>query len=354
MAGLARVVVHVRRGGAGGPARFGQSVTGTFCPAHEDAAVVSCGLDGGRFLLSDMPFPGSTVALLKRPSFCPAKRLGEQPELALPAELRGRGVAAGVAVLLQASTGRVLLTRRAGTLSIFPNVWVPPAAGRGAAGAGGGDGAAPGSGDLLLEDARPLGGNVRLGWGGSAPPPLPDGAGHPWVRGAAPGRCLPPPTDTAAPARGAGGWPWGPLPSSSVSPQSVYPPMLSRGLPRRHHIVTYLLLLSAESHEQLEARMRPSESEVSAYAWLEPPVLEAIAATEDGAESLGNVPSALPATVGITELSTGSSSTVQLPTATFLNTAPAEGEDVERVSTGTKFALRLWLESLGEQGRAWP
>ena len=35
-------------------------------------------------------------------------------------------------------------------------------------------------------------------------------------------------------------------------PQSIYPPMLSRGLPRRHHIVTYLLLLSAEPHEQLE------------------------------------------------------------------------------------------------------
>ncbi|XP_074896884.1 m7GpppN-mRNA hydrolase NUDT17 isoform X3 [Buteo buteo] len=126
MAGLARVLVHVRCGGAGGPARFGQSVTGAFCPAHEDAAVVSCGLDRGRFLLSDVAFPGSTTALLKRPSFCPAKRLGEQPELALPAELRGRGVAAGVAVLLQTSTGRILLTRRAGTLSIFPNVWVPP------------------------------------------------------------------------------------------------------------------------------------------------------------------------------------------------------------------------------------
>lgn len=122
--------------------------------------MVSCGLDRGRFLLSDAAFPGSTTALLKvgggrgtpasppsatppppppcplrspsplpppqRPSFCPAKRLGEQPELALPAELRGRGVAAGVAVLLQTSTGRILLTRRAGTLSIFPNVWVPP------------------------------------------------------------------------------------------------------------------------------------------------------------------------------------------------------------------------------------
>lgn len=52
----------------------------------------------------------------------------------------------------------------------------------------------------------------------------------------------------------------------------------------------------------------------------------------------------------ITELSNGSSSTTQLPTSTFLNTAPAEGEDVERVSTGTKFALQLWLESLREQG----
>lgn len=106
--------------------------------------------------------------------------------------------------------------------------------------------------------------------------------------------------------------------------QSIYPPMLSQGLPRRHHIITYLLLLSTESHEQLEvrtwtralavcpwggnsspecclgvqARMCPSESEVSAYAWLEPPVLEAIAATEDGAESLRNGPSVLPATVG--------------------------------------------------------
>lgn len=36
--------------------------------------------------------------------------------------------------------------------------------------------------------------------------------------------------------------------------QSIYPPMLSQGLPRRHHIVTYLLLLSTESHEQLEVR----------------------------------------------------------------------------------------------------
>lgn len=127
--------------------------------------MVSCGLDRGRFLLSDVPFPGSTLALLKvgppppgpvpppgvsprrhpvpsrplspqRPPFCPAKRLGEQPAAAVPAELRGRGVAAGVAVLLRDSTGRILLTRRAPTLSIFPSVWVPPGE---SAGWGGGD-----------------------------------------------------------------------------------------------------------------------------------------------------------------------------------------------------------------------
>ncbi|XP_054038509.1 nucleoside diphosphate-linked moiety X motif 17 isoform X8 [Rissa tridactyla] len=237
-----------------------QSVTGTFCPAQEDVAVVSCGLDRGRFLLSDVAFPGSTPALLKL----------------LDVGLRE----------LEEETG---LRLEAGTFS-----W------------------------------RMLG---------------------LWEVTALPGGALSTPGGTPA------------VPSCTrapLSPQSIYPPMLSRGLPRRHHIVTYLLLLCQEPHQGLDARMRPSESEVSAYAWLEPPVLEAIAATEDGAETLSNVPSELPATVSITEVSGGSSSTTQLPTATLLNTAPAEGEDVERVSTGTKFALRLCLESLRERGQVQP
>lgn len=125
--------------------------------------------------------------------------------------------------------------------------------------------------------------------------------------------------------------------------------------------------------------MRPSESEVSAYAWLEPPVLEAIAATEEGAETPGIVPSALPATIrwgtgtergcgapdssvprhlvpchlpsrSITELSGGSSRVTHVPTATLLPAAPVHGDDVEWVSAGTKFALRLCLESLGHGG----
>lgn len=42
-----------------------QSVTGVFCPAHTDVAPVSCGLERGHFLISDVPFPGSAVTVLK-------------------------------------------------------------------------------------------------------------------------------------------------------------------------------------------------------------------------------------------------------------------------------------------------
>lgn len=35
-----------------------------------------------------------------------------------------------------------------------------------------------------------------------------------------------------------------------------------------------------------------------------------------------------------------------LPASLFCNRAPDHGEDIERVSTGTKFALELWLKTL--------
>lgn len=45
---------------------------------------------------------------------------------ATPLDVQQRGVDVGVAVLLQTSDERVLLTRRAKELHIFPNLWVPP------------------------------------------------------------------------------------------------------------------------------------------------------------------------------------------------------------------------------------
>uniref|UniRef100_A0A8C0IZX0 m7GpppN-mRNA hydrolase NUDT17 n=1 Tax=Chelonoidis abingdonii TaxID=106734 RepID=A0A8C0IZX0_CHEAB len=264
-----------------------QSITGHFCASHEDEATVCCGLDQNQFVISDSEFPGSTQILLKRPSFCPIKHLEERQAAALPEALRGRGVDVGVAVILQSVDRRVLLTRRAKNLSIFPNIWVPP------------------------------GERTRMKLAGLRE--LQEETGLRLEPGEFSWRML-------------GLW------------ESVYPPMLSRGLPRRHHIVVYLLLLSTESHQQLQTRIKADESEVSAYAWLEPHVLECIAAVEDGAENTERIPNNLPTTIEATELSGGSAQPTELPAATFLNTAPAAGEDVERVSTGTRFALRLWAQ----------
>ncbi|XP_077048076.1 m7GpppN-mRNA hydrolase NUDT17 isoform X2 [Agelaius phoeniceus] len=197
MAG-ARVLVHVRRAGAGGAAAFGQSVTGVFCPAHTDVALVSCGLERGRFLISDVPFPGSTVTVLKRPPFCPAK---------LGGDTRGdrgghAGVVAAVAVLLEAACGHVLLTRRATTLRHFPNVWVPP-----------GGHLEPGE-ELVAAGLRELAEETGL-------------------------RLEP------------GTFSWHLLGLW----ESLFPPSLSWGPPRCHHIVTYLGLRSAEPRQRLQGSM---------------------------------------------------------------------------------------------------
>ncbi|TRZ09895.1 hypothetical protein HGM15179_017194 [Zosterops borbonicus] len=301
MAG-ARVLVHVQRAGAGGAAAFGQSVTGAFCPPHSDAAPVSCGLESGRFLISDVPFPGSAVTVLKRPPFCPAKLGG-----AALGDPRGHsGVAAAVAVLLEDKGGHVLLTRRAPGLRHFPGVWVPP-----------GGHLEPGE-ELVTAGLRELAEETGLH--------LEPGTFSWHLLGL-----------------------W----------ESLFPPRLSWGPPRCHHIVTYLGLRSAEPRQQLQARLSPSPCEVSAVAWLEPLVLEAIAATEDGAEGSGpgpgsgsgSFPRELPTTVGITELSADGFQSSRIPTGVLLRRAPARGPDLERVSTGTKFALGRWRDRPGQRDR---
>uniref|UniRef100_A0A8U7NXC1 m7GpppN-mRNA hydrolase NUDT17 n=1 Tax=Corvus moneduloides TaxID=1196302 RepID=A0A8U7NXC1_CORMO len=257
------------------------------CGAAVTVAAVSpwpCGLERGHFLISDVPFPGSAVTVLKRPPFCPAKLGG-----ATLGDQRGHpGVVTAVAVLLEATCGHVLLTRRAATLRHFPNIWVPP-----------GGHLEPGE-ELVAAGLRELAEETGLR--------LEPGT-FSW-------RLL-------------GLW------------ESLFPPTLSWGPPRCHHIVTYLGLRSAEPRQHLQARLCPSPCEVSAVAWLEPPVLEAIAATEEG----------LPATVGIMETSPDGFRNSQIPTGILLRRAPAHGPDLERVSTGTKFALRRWWGDPGRRGR---
>lgn len=126
---------------------FSQSVTGVFS-SSDDQVEVSCSLDKNQFILGgvdggsrvplkvrkspDFIHQTARVMLLlvyfscQRPTFCPIKHISAAEMAAIPLEVQRRGVDTGVAVLLQTSDERVLLTRRAKELRIFSNVWVPP------------------------------------------------------------------------------------------------------------------------------------------------------------------------------------------------------------------------------------
>ncbi|XP_074119402.1 nucleoside diphosphate-linked moiety X motif 17 isoform X8 [Sminthopsis crassicaudata] len=94
-----------------------------------------------------------------------------------------------------------------------------------------------------------------------------------------------------------------------------------------------------------EERVRPNQEEVSAYAWLAPDVLAAVAASEDGPEA-PPLPANLPACVQIVDLQGDATQKLDLPTSTLLRKSLSTRENEERVSTGTKFALGLWLRHL--------
>ncbi|XP_026344888.1 nucleoside diphosphate-linked moiety X motif 17 isoform X2 [Ursus arctos] len=255
-----------------------------------------CGLKRGRLVLSDRPFPGASTRLpLQRPPFCPFVALDQQLR-DRGAELpTNRGVDLGVAVILQSSDQTVLLTRRTRTLSVSPNLWVPP-------------------GGHVELDEELLDGGLRELWEESGLQ-LPQGQ-FSWVP--------------------LGLW------------ESAYPPRLSWGLPKYHHIILYLLMVSQESQQQLQARIKPNPSEVSAFMWLGPDVAAAVAATEDGTETPRHLPQELPPSVLTVELAEdGGARPLALPVSTLLRTTPTTAEGKERVSSGTKFALRLWLQHLG-------
>ncbi|XP_060156279.1 nucleoside diphosphate-linked moiety X motif 17 isoform X2 [Globicephala melas] len=243
-----------------------------------------CGLKRGELVLSDRPFPGASARLPLQQPRAPGAELPTNP-----------GVDLAVAVVLQSSDQTVLLTRRTQTLNVSPNLWVPP-------------------GGHVEPDEELLDGGLRELWEES-------------------GLQLPQGQFSGVPL---GLW------------ESAYPPRLSWGLPKYHHIILYLLVISQESQQQLQARIQPNPREVSALMWLGPDVAAAVAATEDGTETPRHLPQDLPPSVLAVELEeNGGARPLVLPTSTLLRTTPATADSKERVSTGTKFALRLWLQHLG-------
>uniref|UniRef100_A0A3B3BEB2 m7GpppN-mRNA hydrolase NUDT17 n=3 Tax=Oryzias melastigma TaxID=30732 RepID=A0A3B3BEB2_ORYME len=287
-----RILVYVwRERAAPQQAHFLQSLTGFFSDGDDEEVQVSCSLQRNQFILSSGD-EGRRVPL-KRASFCPIKHLSPAEAAAIPPEVRQRGVDVGVSIMLQAADQRVLLTRRAKELRIFPNVWVPPG------------GHVEPEETMLEAGLRELQEETGL-------------------------RLDP----EEVSSRVLGLW------------ESVFPPLLSRGLPHRHHVVVYMLLLSPLSHLQLQSSLSPSPAEVSACVWVDSRLARAIVAAVDGED--GEVPvQQLPSSFSVMEVSAdGALSPSLLPPAALIGRVPSSGPDTERVSTGTKYALDLWLRGL--------
>ncbi|KAL6109866.1 nudt17 [Pungitius sinensis] len=284
-----RVLVHVCKDqSAPQRAQFVQSVTSHFSDGGHDEVEVSCSLERGQFVL--FRGAGGRGTPLKRPAFCPIKHLSVTQSAAIPLDVQRRGVDVGVAIILQTANRRVLLTRRAKELRIFPNVWVPP-------------------GGHLEPDETLLEAGLRELKEETGLQLEPEGV-SPKILGL-----------------------W----------ESVYPPMLSRGLPQRHHIVVYMLLLSRLSHLQLQASLSPSPAEVSACLWADRRLVGVVVSSVDAED--GHVP--LQGSVSVSQVSSdGALSDAAVSLEVLVGRAPVCGPDVERVSTGTKFALELWLKSL--------
>ncbi|XP_070768529.1 nucleoside diphosphate-linked moiety X motif 17 [Enoplosus armatus] len=287
-----RILVHVcKERAAPQRAQFVQSITGHFSGCGDDEVEVNCSLEKNQFILYRGD-EGRGIPL-KRPAFCPIKHLSVTEAAEIPLDVQQRGIDVGVAIILQTANQRVLLTRRAKELRIFPNVWVPP-------------------GGHLEPDETLLDAGLRE---------LKEETGLKLEPEAVSPKIL-------------GLW------------ESVYPPMLSRGLPQRHHIVIYMLLHSPLSHLQLQASLSPSPAEVSACLWADSRLVRAVVSSVDGED--GEVPlDDLPSSVSVSQVSSdGALRDSTLPLTVFVSRAPVSGPDVERVSTGTKFALELWLRSL--------
>ncbi|XP_041740450.1 nucleoside diphosphate-linked moiety X motif 17 isoform X2 [Coregonus clupeaformis] len=294
---VTKILVHLSKNNVAPQcARFVQSITGHFTETLNDEVEVKCSLENNRFILCDCE-KGRGIPL-KRASFCPFKYLSVAEAAAIPLDVQSRGVDVGVAILLQSANQKVLLTRRSSSLRIFPNVWVPP-------------------GGHVELDERLLDAGLRK---------LREETGLKLDPG-----------DVSAQLLGL----W----------ESVFPPMLSRGMPQRHHVVTYMLLNTSLTHQQLQASLHPEPAEVSGCLWVDASLVKAIVSAVDGEEGSGTPQEGLAPTISVLEVSPeGGLSESVLPLSVLCNRAPASGEDVERVSTGTKYALELWLKNLEGQG----
>ncbi|BFZ02393.1 hypothetical protein BsWGS_05432 [Bradybaena similaris] len=247
-------------------------------------------------IISDVSQAGSDTIAIKHPAFCPVLHLNLEA-VSLPEEISTRGVDVGASILLESSDGKILLSRRARHLRIFPGLWVPP-------------------GGHIEENETLLEAGLRE---------LKEETGLDLK----PSDCLQNKIHMLAL--------W----------ESVYPPKLSVGPPIRHHIVVYFhaKLLGELTAEIMERRINFDPGEVDACAWLDTDIVSAIAQSfdEDNDEGINN--DHLPKSFRALVLDDNKKQIFyDLPTEPLVRVLSGSIDDKERVSTGTKFALQKLLQ----------
>lgn len=251
-------------------------------------------LEQNSLIISNSYLPQSCLLHLKHPSFCPIKDLNLH-SLNLKDETLLRGIDTGVAVLLESSDGKILLTKRAAHLHAFPNVWVPP------------------GGHLEMDETLTQAGLREL---------------HEET-----GLSI-----TEAHCEG-----------SQLNPlalwESVYPPRLSLGMPTRHHIVLYLHAKLTETHtaESLFDKLSFDPNEVASCVWVDHTLIRAIVhQTEEDGDHVQTDPT-LPKTVRALVIDKDKKQSAADISVEPLLQSTRHGQNCERVSTGTKYALEQFL-----------
>ncbi len=291
-----RVIAHLRRSAKDSPvaAKFTESIVSALSQQNghskedEDEITVKCSLDSGRFII-DSAAPGDPGgALIRRPPQCPIKLMRQEHVDQLTEDVISRGVGVAVVALVESSDAHVLLTRRAKHMRTFPGIWVPPG--------GGID-----EGETLLQAGlRELKEEVGLDIG----------------------------SEEACQARVLCLW------------ESVYPPLLERGAPKRHHVVVYFHILLKEAHGLLDERIVFQQEEVDASAWLSRDNVNVVVhgKRSDGTEANKTFK------MKVLDEESGQVKHVDCPSQVLRAKAPVNGVDVDRVSWGTVYALSQWLK----------
>ena len=256
---------------------------------NQDEGFVHCSLEDGKLVL-ERASP-KTGLMLRHPARCPPKMMTCEDIAKLPDDIAQRGINVGVCAILESSDQHVLLTRRAQHMRTFPGIWVPPG--------GGID-----SNESLLEAGKrelleETGLNIKDSEIESSRT-----------------LCL-----------------W----------ESVFPPYLSRGQPKRHHIVVYFHITLNRDRSSLRSRILIQREEADAVAWLgKSHVKYCFGKPSD----VGGDDSSKEKLKVIVALKKRDQEEVESPLNFLRALAPDTGPDVERVSTGTLFALEQWLKTV--------